>query len=78
MKPPSHKLQQGQEQELAQQQQLGARQKQAVREFGSVEELLRHDAAQTPVPPELAARVRDSVAREPAPQTGWWRRLLGG
>ena len=78
MKPPSHKLQQGQEQELAQQQQLGAGQKQAVREFGSVEELLRHDAAQTRVPSELAARVRDSVAREPAPQTGWWRRLLGG
>ena len=74
MKPLSQKLQQRKEQELAQQQE----QQQTTREFGSVEELLRHDAAQTPVPPELAARVRNSVAREPMPKTGWWRRWFGG
>ncbi len=74
MKPLSQKLQQLKEQELAQQQQH----QQTRREFESVEELLRHDAAQTPVPTELAARVRDSVAREPTPKTGWWRRMFGG
>ena len=74
MKPLSQKLQQLKEQELEQQQQH----QQAAREFGTVEELLRHDAAQTPVPPELAARVRNSVAQEPSPRTGWWRRLFGG
>ncbi len=74
MKPLSQKLQELKEQELAQQHV----QQQTTREFGCVEELLRHDAAQTPAPPELAARVRDSVANEPAPKTGWWRRLFGG
>ena len=76
MKPESRKLQQRQEQQLDQQ--LGAQSQQKLREFGSVEELLRHDAAQTPVPRELAGRVRESVAREPAPKAGWWRRLFGG
>jgi hypothetical protein len=73
MKPLSQKLQQLKEQELEQQ-----HQQKAVREFGTVEELLRHDLARTPVPPELAARVRDSVARESAAKAGWWQRLFGG
>ncbi len=46
-------------------------------EFDSPEALLRHDAAQTPAPPALADRLRDSLADEPAPATPWWRRLLG-
>ena len=47
-------------------------------EFDSPEALLRHDAAETPAPPALAGRIRDSLAAEPAPRAPWWRRLLGG
>jgi len=49
---------------------------QSAREFASVEDLLRHDAAHTTVPPAVAERVRDSIAREaPAPKP-WWQRLF--
>ncbi len=44
----------------------------------AVEDLLRHDAAQTPVPPNVAGRLRESLAREPRPAASWWRRLLPG
>jgi hypothetical protein len=51
----------------------------AVCEFDSVEELLRHDALHTPVPPGIARRLEDSVGELPAPRPrSWWRRLLGG
>jgi len=43
-------------------------------EFGSVEELLRHDATQTVVPPGIAHRLRQSAADSPAPSRPWWRR----
>jgi len=65
------------DEQLVGEQQLAAGQK-AAREFGSVEELLQHDAAQTSVPPAIAARLQESMAKEPAAPTGWWRRLLGG
>jgi hypothetical protein len=46
-------------------------------EFLSVEDMLRHDADQHPVPLTVAGRLRSSLAREP--QTpNWWRRLLPG
>ena len=47
-------------------------------EFESPEALLRHDAAETPAPPALADRLRNSLSDEPAPRAPWWRRLLGG
>jgi hypothetical protein len=46
-------------------------------EFASVEEMLRHDALHTPVPPAIARRLEESVAQLPAPARSWWRRLLG-
>ncbi len=47
-------------------------------EFGSVEEMLRHDASQTPVPPSIAVRLQDSLARHAPPPRSWWRRWFGG
>jgi hypothetical protein len=53
-------------------------QKQAQQEFGSVEELLRHDALHTPVPPSVARRLEESISQLPSPQPrSWWRKLLG-
>lgn len=47
-------------------------------EFASVEELLRFDAKQTEVPPEVARRLQKSTGDLPRPKTTWWMRLLGG
>ncbi len=44
-------------------------------EFSSAEQLLRHDARQTPVPPAIARRLAESVASQPPPKP-WWRRLF--
>ncbi|MEK7677586.1 MAG: hypothetical protein AAB676_17290 [Verrucomicrobiota bacterium] len=51
-------------------------QKQAGREFASVEEMLRLDAQQNAPPPTVAKRLNDSIAREPKPQRSWWQRLF--
>lgn len=49
------------------------------RDFASVEEMLRHDALQTPVPPTIAYRLEESVKQlPPASSRGWWRRFFGG
>lgn len=54
-------------------------QQQNAREFASVEEMLRHDALHTPVPPSIARRLQDSVTDLPVPPPrSWWRRLFGG
>ena len=45
-------------------------------EFTSVEELLRHDAAQTEVPETVAHRLASSISKEPKPARSWWRRLF--
>ncbi|HZR16908.1 MAG TPA: hypothetical protein VFE51_06230 [Verrucomicrobiae bacterium] len=51
----------------------------APREFATVEELLRHDAQQTPVPSALAQRLQASLQElPPAGRRAWWRRLFGG
>jgi hypothetical protein len=73
MNPERSKLQQQREQ--VQDAQSASRQN-TVREFASVEELLRHDAAQISPPPGLAARVNDSLASEPRPVKSWWKRLF--
>ncbi|HVV00309.1 MAG TPA: hypothetical protein VHH88_03040 [Verrucomicrobiae bacterium] len=47
-------------------------------EFSAAEELLRHDASRTPVPPSIGERLRKSV--ETLPPTAplpWWKRLFG-
>jgi hypothetical protein len=48
-----------------------------VREFHNAEELLRHDAAQTAVPPEIVRRLSQSIAQSAPPRRPWWRKLLG-
>ena len=63
------------------QQQLAAEHKsqsQESREFANVEEMLRHDAAQTIVPPDIALRLQKSIGPLPPPNRSWWKRLLRG
>jgi hypothetical protein len=56
-----------------------AQQQQTEREFGSVEEMLRHDARDTTVPLSVARRLQESLAQLPSPPPrSWWRRFLGG
>ena len=49
---------------------------QGAADFSSPEALLRHDATQTPVPPQVAERLRASLAAEPVKPASWWRRFL--
>jgi hypothetical protein len=65
------------------QEQLAAVQQQtqssSPREFASVEEMLRHDALHTPVPPTIAHRLEKSISQLPPPAgRAWWRRFFGG
>jgi hypothetical protein len=65
------------------QDQLAAEQRQTQSssplEFASVEEMLRHDALHTPVPPTIASRLEESVKQlPPASSRAWWRRFFGG
>jgi len=47
-------------------------------EFATPEEMLRHDAVHTPVPPAIGQRLRESLRENPPPGAqGWWRRWLG-
>ena len=67
---------QEQEQIIAGQQQT---QSSSAREFASVEEMLRHDALHTPVPPTIAHRLEESIGQSsPPPGRAWWRRFFGG
>lgn len=48
-------------------------------EFNTPDEMLRHDAAHTPVPAGVAERLRQSLKNEaPPPRASWWRRIFGG
>lgn len=49
-----------------------------AREFATAEEMLRHDAGQTQVPPAVAKRLDESIQREPKPAKRWWKRITGG
>ena len=46
--------------------------------FETAEEMLRYDAAQTPVPPQMRERVMQSISKEPvkANPTPWWKRWM--
>lgn len=46
--------------------------------FASVDALIRHDAANTPVPPGLQERVMRSAAQLPHDQvpSPWWKRWM--
>ncbi|MBN2505443.1 MAG: hypothetical protein JXQ71_01990 [Verrucomicrobia bacterium] len=58
--------------------QAHTRQRPAAHEFPNVEEMLRYDAAHTPLPAAVTDRVAASVERERlrAPRV-WWKRLFG-
>lgn len=48
----------------------------AAAEFETPEALLRHDAANTPVPPQVAERLRASLDAEPVKPASWWSRFF--
>jgi hypothetical protein len=48
-----------------------------IREFTSVEEVLRFDAKRTEVPPEIAQRLGRTLRDEPRPARSWWRHWFG-
>ena len=76
MKRETKLTQKEQEQLAAEQQQTQAS---GAQEFASVEDMLRHDAVHTPLPPTIAYRLEESVKELPsASSRGWWRRLFGG
>jgi peptidyl-tRNA hydrolase len=52
-------------------------QKTEAREFATAEELIRHDAGQTEVPPAVAQRLGESIQKEPRPRRSLWQRLTG-
>jgi hypothetical protein len=52
-------------------------QQHAAQEFSSVEEMLRHDALHTPVPPEVGFKLRKSIAGLPSDKPGWLKKLFG-
>jgi hypothetical protein len=65
------------------QEQLAAAQQQTQSlsplEFASVDEMLRHDALHTPVPPTIVHRLAESTSQlPPPPGRAWWRRFFGG
>jgi len=74
MKRQTKLTQQEQEQLAAQQQQQQAT---AAQEFATPEELLRHDALHTPVPPTVTHRLKESIGQIPESARSWWKRLLG-
>jgi hypothetical protein len=64
------KQQQEQQAQAQQESQIG-------REFATVEDMLRHDALHTPVPPTIEHRLSESVGQLPGPPRPWWRRFFG-
>ena len=73
----SSKLRQQQQQEEQSTQLHAQQEKQTAQQFGSPEEMIRFDSAQTPAPGSIAERLKESIAQEPAPPKSWWRRLFG-
>lgn len=65
-----------QKQKQQQSEEVQSSQKKAGETFESVEELLRHDAAQTDPPSAIAARLKDTLEREPVQKGPWWKRLF--
>jgi hypothetical protein len=68
-----HKLTSQEQQEISETQ----TQQSTAREFATAEELLRHDAAQTKVPPTVAKRLDESLQNQPKRTRSLWRRLTG-
>jgi len=67
-----------QHQQQGEQQSAAENAQQQSREFATAEELLRFEAQQTEVPPQIAERLKQSFsALAPPPRRAWWRNLLG-
>jgi hypothetical protein len=72
---PTSRLNHRENEEVTPQQQT---QGQQGREFASPEEMLRFDAAQTPLPTGIEPKLQQWLGAEPqAPARSWWRKLLG-
>jgi hypothetical protein len=65
------------EKETEQHAALQQNQQQSGLEFSSVEQMLRHDALHTPVPPNVAHRLQQSIGQSPPQTRSWWKRLFG-
>jgi hypothetical protein len=76
MNPDPSKLRQ-QQQQAEQSAELHVQEGQVCQEFSTAEEVIRFDAEQTPPPERIAERLKESIAREPAPPKSWWQRLFG-
>ena len=74
MNPENRKLRQEQRSELQQHftEQLAPQGQQ----FASVEDLLRYDNEQNPVPPEVGERLNSSIAAEAKPSRPWYKSLF--
>ena len=70
----SSRLRHTQKQEVPSEQQL--QQKAEAKEFSSVEEMLHEDSSQTAVPPGIAVKLNESIAKLPKPSASWWRRFF--
>ena len=66
-----------QEAEQEQQQIQSAVNQGTVKEFATVDDLLRYDSEQNPVPAEVAERLGKSLEAEPKPEQPWYRKLFG-
>ena len=72
----SSRLRHTQKQESISEQQQ--QQKSEAKEFSSVEEMLHEDSSQTAVPPGIAVKLNESIAKLPKPSASWWQRLFSG
>ena len=52
-------------------------QQEANHEFAGVDEMLKFDSQQNPVPAEVAERLNRSIAAEPKPERSWLKKFLG-
>jgi hypothetical protein len=78
MDTPRKKLEQRTESETTHEHQQQSGQQQTVREFGSAEEMLQHDAEQTIVPETVEIRLKRSTTDLARPPFPWWKRWFRG
>ena len=71
------KLRQEAEQEQATEQIQQTVNQGTVKEFATVDDLLRYDSEQNPVPGEVAERLGKSLDAEPKPEQPWYKKLFG-
>ena len=71
------KLRQEAEQEQATEQIQQTVNQGTVKEFATVDDLLRYDSEQNPVPAEVAERLGKSLEAEPKPEQPWYKKLFG-